>query len=114
MTFELLRRTTDARGLLVEVEARGLRVRLSFLWHAVSRMRRWQVPEERVIETLLFPEEVIVGHHGRFIAQRRYGTHLVRAVYSYDDELPVVVTVYYPFWQRYFQGGTSHADKILP
>jgi len=41
------------------------------------------------------------------------GTHIVRAVYEYENDLPVVVTVYYPLAKRYFRGGGTHADKKL-
>lgn len=39
---------------------------------------------------------------------------LDRAVYEYEGELPVLVTVYFPLTERYFRGGGTHADKILP
>lgn len=42
-----------------------------------------------------------------------YGCRSQRAVYSYDDRIPALITVYYPFAQRYFGGGGSYADKIL-
>jgi hypothetical protein len=38
---------------------------------------------------------------------------VVRVIYEYDDEEPVVVTVYYPFAARYFKGGGIYEDKIL-
>lgn len=47
-------------------------------------------------------EEVLQGHRGRFIAHRRVGRHVLRAVYEYEDSLPVVVTVYHPLAARYF------------
>lgn len=113
MVFTVVRRTAETSGVRLEVEADGRRLDLLFLWHSISRMRRWRLPEARVIETLLFPEEVRLGHRGRFIAHRRYGNHLVRAVYSYEDAVPVLVTVYYPFSERYFEGGNHYADHIL-
>ena len=66
-----------------------------------------------VTETLLIPEEVIVGHQDRYIAHRRYGDHLVRAVYEYEIELPVLVTLYFPYSGRYFRGGNVYEDKIF-
>ena len=47
------------------------------------------------------------------MAHKKYGTHIVRAIYEYENDLPVVVTVYYPSAKRYFRGGT-YADRILP
>ncbi len=113
MTFTVVRRTTETSGVRLEIETDGRRFDLLFLWHSISRMQRWRLPEARVIETMLFPEEVLYGHRGRFIAHRRYGNHLVRAVYSYEAALPVLVTVYYPFSERYFEGANHYADNIL-
>ena len=79
-----------------------------------ERLNRWSIDTNKLFETLLYPEEVLTGHYGRFIAHKRYGTHIVRAVYEYDNDLPVVVTVYYPLATRYFKGSGTYADKILP
>lgn len=62
---------------------------------------------------LLLPEEVIIGHRNRYIAHRRYVGHLVRAVYEYEGELPVLLTVYSPYADRYFKGGGVYEDKIF-
>ena len=67
-----------------------------------------------IVETLLLPEEVLVGHGNRYIAHRRYGDHLViRAVYEYENDLPVLLTVYFPYRERYFNGGGTYEDKIF-
>jgi len=58
-------------------------------------------------------EEVIVGNRGRFIAHKRYGNHLIRAIYEYDATLPVIITGYYLRSDRYFEGGEKYADKIF-
>ena len=39
--------------------------------HARGRMAKWKRISEMVGETLLEPEEVLIGHHDRFIAHRR-------------------------------------------
>jgi len=66
-----------------------------------------------IIETLLFPEEVLVGHNKRFIAHHRYENHIVRAVYEYENNIPVLVTVYFPYKDRYFKGGNIYENKIF-
>ncbi|MBM4166769.1 MAG: hypothetical protein FJ218_07645 [Ignavibacteria bacterium] len=66
-----------------------------------------------VIETLLFPEEVLSGHYERFIAHRRYDKHLLRAVYEYEDGLPMLITIYFPYSERYFLGNNIYEDTIL-
>jgi len=103
-----------ARGRLYSINARGKKVSILFLHHALERVQKWSLAEEQVLETLLFPEEVVTGHGKRYIAHRRYeGSHLVRAIYEYDGSTPVLVTVYFPYAERYFQGGEVFEDKIL-
>jgi len=65
------------------------------------------------LETLLFPEEVISRHHGRYIAQKLYHGHVLRGIYEYVDGIPTVVTVYFPHTKRYFKGEKIYEDKIL-
>lgn len=66
-----------------------------------------------MIDALLDPEEVLMGHHNRFIAHKRCGEHLIRAIYEYENELPTLIAVYYPLAKRYFKGGGNYADKIF-
>ncbi|MBI3059038.1 MAG: DUF4258 domain-containing protein [Deltaproteobacteria bacterium] len=79
----------------------------------MGRMRRWNLRDRQVLRALLFPEEVLRGHRNRFIAHRRAGRHVVRVVYEYEDRTPIVVTVYYPFAERYFKGGGLYEDQIF-
>lgn len=79
----------------------------------LKELKKWQLSEKMVIETLLFPEEVLIGHRGRYIAHKRFGSHIVRAIYEYDEKLPVLITVYFPYIDRYFKGGDIYEDKIL-
>lgn len=89
-------------------------IKLLITFHAVDRARAWNLKDEHVLSAILYPEEVLIGHGGRFIAHKRRGRHLIRVVYEYDKMLPVVITVYYPYKERYFKGGRTFADKILP
>ncbi len=68
----------------------------------------------RLYKIVIAAKEVETGHNNRFIAHKRYNGHIIRAVYEYDINLPVLVTVYYPTAKRYFKGGRNFADKILP
>ena len=101
------------RGRIYEVKAGRKAVRIRFSFHALQRITTWQITERKVLEALLFPDEVVRGHRNRFIAHRRYGSHLVRAVYEYEAKMAVVITVYFPSAERYYQGGRSHEDQIL-
>jgi len=55
----------------------------------------------------------MIGHRGRYIVHQRYEKHLVRAVYEYQEDLPVLVTVYFPYVDRYFGGGEIYEDQIF-
>ena len=102
-----------SRGRLFEVRANGKTVTVLFTFHSLERMARWHLTDRRVLQALLFPEEVLRGHRNRFIAHLRAGTRVVRAVYEYEQRTPVVVTVYRPSAARYFQGGGTYEDQIL-
>jgi hypothetical protein len=41
------------------------------------------------------------------------GHMVVRVIYEYQGKIPIVITVYFPFAQRYFGGGGFYEDKIL-
>lgn len=80
-----------------------------------KRIVTWRLTEQAVLRTLLFPEEVLRGHRGRFMAHRQAGRHIVRAVYECESDISVVITVYRPLAERYFQqGGDTYEDRILP
>ena len=81
--------------------------------HAIERMAKWKLIPEMVGETLLEPEEVLIGHHNRFIAHKCYGEHILRAVYEYDNLIPSLITVYFPYKDRYYEGGGRIENKIL-
>lgn len=101
------------RGKLYKISVQGRVVSILLTFHTLQRMVTWRLTEHAILQALLFPEEVLQGHRGRFIAHRRAGRHVLRAVYEYEDRLPVVVTVYHPLAARYFQGGGTYEDRIL-
>lgn len=64
--------------MLYSVEINRHPITILLLFHAMERMKKWGISDKIVIETMLLPEEVLVGHRSRFIAHRRYETHVVR------------------------------------
>lgn len=82
-------------------------------FHSLERARKWRISEEEVIETLLKPAEVLKGHHDRFIAHRPLNGRIIRVIYEYKANFPVVVTVYAPKKDRYFKGGGLYEDRVL-
>lgn len=113
MKFQITGKEPHSKGILYKIRYGAVEREVLFLSHSTERMKKWGITESMVIETLVKPEEVMTGHRGRFIAHRRYKDHLVRAVYEYDRFLPVLVTVYFPYANRYFKGGSLYEDKIF-
>jgi len=112
MEFQIVKTEDKVRGRSYYVNVAGKEIDLMMTWHALERMKIWNLDISQVLLTLLDPEEVMIGHHRRYIAHRRYGEHVLRAVYEHID-LPIVITVYLPSAERYFRGGGKYADKIL-
>ncbi len=113
MQVRILEKKHHNKGEIYIIQFQEKTIQILFLFHAIERIKKWQLKEEMVIETLLLPEEVIIGHRERYIAHRRFGNHLVRAIYEYESELPVLLTVYFPYIDRYFKGGGGFEDKIF-
>jgi len=114
MQVEVTDKKKCQKGIIYKFQVEGKPIVILFLYHAVERMKKWSLREKMVGETLADPEEVLLGHNNRFIAHRRYGEHIVRAIYEYENELPVLVTVYFPYSKKYFEGGKKYEDKIFP
>lgn len=113
MTIGIIDRQLRTKGVLYSIKAFDKILKILYLSHAIERIKKWGITEEMAAEALVLPEEVIRGHRNRYIAHRRYGDHLVRAVYEYEGKMPVLVTVYFPYVERYFKGGGIYEDKIL-
>lgn len=105
--------TSHERGKIYHITVKGRAVQVLMTFHVFERTVLWQLSIPSILQTLLFPEEVLRGHRDRFIAHRRVRSHVVRVIYEYEGTLPVVVTVYNPYAKRYFQGGGTYEDRIL-
>lgn len=95
----------------LKINERQIIIRLTR--HAIERIECWKLTKQEVINTLIFPEEVVIGHKERFIAHKCKGERVMRIIYEYREKIPVVITVYVPRRERYFQGGGKYADKIF-
>ena len=113
LKLSILEIQAHPRGKIYKISADGKIVSIVLTFHALERTQRWKLTERQVIRALLAPEEVLKGHRNRYIANLRKGTHVVRVIYEYQGKIPVVITVYFPFAQRYFGGGGFYEDKIL-
>jgi len=113
MNVVIIDKVVHPKGILFTFKKKGKQVKILFLTHAMDRIAKWKLAPEMVGETLLEPEEVLIGHHRRFIAHKCYGEHILRAVYEYDNLIPSLVTVYFPYKNRYYEGGKNFENKIL-
>jgi hypothetical protein len=113
MTLTIRAIAPHARGEIYTVMVDGQTVSVLLTFHVLMRITQWRLTVQSVLEALLWPEEVLRGHHGRFIAHRRKKSHVVRVIYEYEGNMPKVITVYYPYAKRYFQGGGIYEDRIL-
>ena len=113
MKFKRTDEYTHKRGKVYTFVVDNDIVKILFLHHALWRAQKWQLSEDKIAEALLFPDEVLKGHLGRYIAHKLHGDHVVRAIYEYHDDYPAVVMVYFPYAGRYYQGGSRYEDNIL-
>lgn len=113
MKIEILEEISVSKGILYKIKIGIDSLEILFLSHAIERIKRWGLEARTVLEALIFPDEVLIGHRGRFIAHKVYGDHLVRAVYEYLEGIPTLITVYFPYKRRYYQGGEIYEDRIF-
>ncbi len=111
--FEIIVRQEIERGNLYRIRVQDKEIEVLITHHADWRARRWGLKAEEIIEVLIYPDEVLQGHGGRFIAHRVTNRHLTRIIYEYEAGVPVIVTIYAPYKERYYKGGGSFADKVL-
>ncbi len=74
---------------MYSVSVEGKECQVLVTHHALGRIGRWGLEVESVIKALLKPNEVVTGHHSRFIAHRPTNEHLIRIIYEYDEGIPV-------------------------
>jgi hypothetical protein len=113
MIFEIASRQTIEKGTILNISIDNEHRKILFAKYVYGRIERWIINEDMVIETLLFPDEVIIGHRERYIAHKIYSNHLLRAVYEYIGGFPVLITVYFPNKIRYYKGGGKFEDQIF-
>lgn len=113
MNIKIINRHNHIKGEIYTIGIQKKTIEILFLLHAIERIEKWEIKKEMIVETLLLPEEVLVGHGNRYIAHMRYGDHLVWAVYEYENDLPILLTVYFPYRKRYFKRGGTYEDKIF-
>ena len=100
------------RGKIITLKVDEREVTLLLTNHLLDAAEEYDVGMERVLSALLFPDEVVRGHSGRFVTHKLLNDYLIRVVYGYENDVPVVITLYIARKGRYFRGGV-YEDKIL-
>ncbi len=77
MAIEIIDKTSHPKGTLYIVKINGHLINILFLFHAIERMKKWSISGKIVIETMLQPEEVLLGH-------RRSSSLMETVEYFYD------------------------------
>ena len=113
-SIKIISRNIEKSYTTFKVLVKNKNIEVKFTIHAIDRIKRWDIKENEVINALIFPDEVVIGHGKRFIAHKIKNSRIIRTIYEYRDKIPFVITVYAPSKERYFQGGNKYADKILP
>ena len=111
--IEIISEKAHSRGRIYEVSLGEKKCQILMTFHALERAKRWRLSVKDVIRALVEPKEVIKGHHDRFIAHSPTNGHLIRVIYEYEENTPVVVTIYCPRKDRYYQGGGIYEDRVL-
>ena len=101
------------KGKYIEVDVEKKVIKIIFTWHALDSLQDYGFSLEKAINYLLFADEIIKGHGGRFIGHRKLGDHLARVIYEHEKDNITVITFYISYADRYFRGGI-YEDKILP
>ena len=112
MSIKITSKKYISRGKIIEIEVKNVRITLLLTWHLLDALRDYDFKVEDVLEIVIFPDEVVRGHNKRFVAHKLLNDYIVRAVYEYENELPVIITLYIAKRKRYFRGGI-YEDKIL-
>lgn len=86
-TFEINEIDKKERGKVYYLRINEREVDIMVTWHALDRSGTWRIGTEEVLDALLNPEEVIKGHSNRYIAHKRHGDHIIRAIYEYEDKI---------------------------
>jgi len=84
---------------------------------AKRKLGKRRISVEWVKETIRNPEQIVEGHGGREVAQRRYKIrgkeYLLRVIYERRGNEYVIITAYLTSQiGRYWKGGRENEDRI--
>ncbi len=113
MDIKIISEELVQKGKLITVKVGEEIKKILFTFHLLDSLKEYKFQTKDVLNFILRPDEVVIGHGGRFIAHKALNGYIVRIVYEYEGDLPVVITLYVANKGRYWKGGGTYADKIL-
>ncbi len=112
MDIRIIQEEDTRRGKIITVKVEECEITLLLTNHLLDAAEEYEVKLKDILNAVLFPDEVVRGHSGRFVAHKLLNDYLVRVVYEYENGFPIVITLYIARKERYFRGG-MYEDKIL-
>ena len=112
MDIEILSERDTQKGRIIVIKARESKITILLTKHLLDAAKDYNLETEDVLYAVVFPDEVVIGHSGRFVAHKLLNDYLIRVVYEYENDTPVVITLYIARKERYFRGGI-YEDRIL-
>jgi len=103
MDITIISEKITRRGKIITLKVDEREVTLLLTNHLLDAAEEYDVGMERVLSALLFPDEVVRGHSGRFVAHKLLNDYLIRVVYGYENDVPVVITLYIARKRRYLE-----------
>jgi hypothetical protein len=70
MSMPIVKLKFVPKGKYVEVEIDKKVIKILFTTHSLDSMQDYDIPIEKALDFLLFSDEIIKGHGGRFIASK--------------------------------------------
>lgn len=93
MDVEILSERDTPRGRIIVIKARESKITILLTNHLLDAAEDYNLEVKDVLYAVIFPDEVVRGHSGRFVAHKLLNDYLIRVVY-YDGGIPVVITLY--------------------
>ena len=84
MDIEILSERDTLRGRTIVIKTKESKITILLTRHLLDAAEEYDVGMERVLSALLFPDEVVRGHSGRFVAHKLLNDYLIRIVYEYE------------------------------
>ena len=84
MNIEILSERDTPRGRIIVIKARESKITIPLTNHLLDAAEDYNLEVKDVLYAVIFPDEVVRGHSGRFVAHKLLNDYLIRVVYEYE------------------------------